>query len=154
MKGLIIKDLMCLRKQRVTFCFTVLSVIVISVMFVLSAKFGNIASANQEMMAANGMSDIDIKNLSTIALILFMLLPIAMVGDVSTVIVADGKAGFANVSSILPISIKKRVLAKFITIISMFGMRDFKTVRTMAGYRRMFCSVYTPVIAFKYKKNT
>ena len=52
MKGLIIKDLMCLRKQRVTFCFTVLSVIVISVMFVLSAKFGNIASANQEMMAA------------------------------------------------------------------------------------------------------
>lgn len=122
MKGLIIKDLMCLRKHRVTFCFTVLSVIVISVMFVLSAKFGNIASANQEMMAANGMSDIDIKNLSTIALILFMLLPIAMVGDVSTVIVADGKAGFANVSSILPISIKKRVLAKFITIISMFGI--------------------------------
>ena len=122
MKGLIIKDLMCLRKQRVTFCFTVVAVIVLSVMFVLSAKYGNIALANQEMMVENGMSEVDVKNLSTNALILFMILPIAMVGDVSAIIVADGKAGFAKVSSALPVSIPKRVLAKYITIISMFGI--------------------------------
>lgn len=122
MRGLIIKDLMCLRKQRITFIYIVFVVLIVSVMFVLSAKFGNIALAGKEMMAENTMQEIDIKNLSSMALILFMLLPIAMVGDVSSIFSADGKAGFYNVSAILPISIEKRVLAKYITVLLFFGI--------------------------------
>lgn len=122
MKGLIIKDLMCLRKQRVTFIYIVISVLVVSVMYVLSAKFGNMAMVKQDMMIENSMTEIDIKNLSTIVLILFMLLPIAMVGDVSAVFAADGKAGFINVSASLPISIEKRVLSRYITISAFFGI--------------------------------
>ena len=55
MKGLVIKDMMCLRKQRVIFCYVVFCTVVLSVMFVLSAKFGNIAQAGQKMMVENGI---------------------------------------------------------------------------------------------------
>lgn len=122
MKGLIIKDLMCLRKQRIIFIYTVVAVIVLSVMFVLSARFGNMALAGKEIMLESGVSDVDVRNIATMVLILFMLIPIATVGDVSTVFVADGKAGFANISSVLPLSIEKRVMAKYLTVITMFGI--------------------------------
>ncbi len=122
MKGLIIKDLMCLKKQLIIFLYIVVSVLVISVMFVLSARFGNIYLANQEMMVENSLTDLDIANLSTIILILFMFLPIASVGDFASVFEADGKAGFAKVSSVMPLSVAQRVMAKYITILSMFGI--------------------------------
>lgn len=122
MKGLIIKDLMCLRKQRVTYVYIVVVVLVFSIMYVLSAKYGNLAVAGQEMMATDNMTEIDVKNLAAMALIAFMLLPIAMVGDVTSIFIADGKASFAKVSAALPLSIEKRVLAKYITIIASFGI--------------------------------
>ncbi len=116
------KDLMCLRKQRVVFAYNIAAVLVLSIMYVLSARFGNIAAANQIMMTDNQLSDIDIKNISTITLILFMLLPIAMVGDVTAIFRMDGKAGFSSVSSVLPLSIGKRVMAKYLTVFIMFGI--------------------------------
>lgn len=122
MRGLVIKDLLCLKKQILLFAYTVAGVLVLSVMFVLSARFGNIAAANQEMMLENSLSDIDIKNISTTALILFMLIPIATVGDVTTIFRMDGKAGFSNVSSILPLPVNKRVMAKFLTVFLLFGI--------------------------------
>lgn len=122
MKGLIIKDLMCLRKQLITFGFVVVGVLVISIMYVCSARFGNIATAGQEMLATNDMTSTDAKNLATMALILFMLLPIATVGDMACIFEEDGRAGFIRMASAMPISIKKRVGAKFITIFAMFGI--------------------------------
>lgn len=121
MKGLVIKDLLCLRKQLLLFAYTVVGVLALSVMFVLSARFGNIATANQEMMTENNLSDIDIRNLSTTALILFMLIPIATVGDVTAIFRMDGKAGFSKVSTILPLPVNKRVMARFLTVFLMFG---------------------------------
>lgn len=122
MKGLMIKDLMCLRKQMILFTYTVAGVLILSIMYVLSARFGNIADANQSMMAENSLSEIDINNISTITLICFMLTPIAMAGDVTTIFKMDGKAGFSNVSSILPLSVGKRVMAKYLTVFMMFGI--------------------------------
>jgi len=122
MKGLIIKDLMCLRKQLIILAYVVAGVLVVSVMFVLSARFGNIALGNQEMMAENNLSDMDINHMSTQILMLFMLLPVACVGDFAKIFEEDGKAEFAKVSSVMPLSIGQRVMAKFITIFAMFGM--------------------------------
>ena len=48
MKGLIIKDLMCLRKMRATFVFVTVSSFVITVMALISARIGNIALAEKE----------------------------------------------------------------------------------------------------------
>lgn len=122
MKGLIIKDLMCLRKQLIIFFYIVVAVLVISVMYVLSSRYGNIAVANKEMIIENDITSIDVKNLSTWVLIIFMFLPIATVGDAATIFVEDGKAGFDNVSASLPLSVGKRVMAKYITIFAMFGI--------------------------------
>lgn len=122
MKGLIIKDLMCLRKQRVTYFYLVTVVFVISIMYVLSARFGNIALVEQAMMAENSLTEIDVKGLSSFALILFMTLPLAMVGDVSSIFTADGQANFVNVSSIMPVSLEKRVLSKYIIIVLFSGI--------------------------------
>ena len=144
MKGLIIKDLMCIRKQAVVFAYIVTCVLVLSVMFVLSTKNGNIAKAGQEMLVENDMSDIDVKNLSTNVLILFLLLPIALVGDIASIIVADEKADFKKISTSLPITIEKRVLAKYLTVCSMFGIGILVDVVIS-----FILSILTDIISFK-----
>ena len=68
------------------------------------------------------MSSIDIKNLSTWVLSIFLLLPIATVGDAATIFTEDGKAGFSGVSASLPLSVEKRVMAKYMTVFVMFGI--------------------------------
>ena len=50
MKGLILKDIMCLRKQLTVFCYVIIGVLIVSVMFVLSTRFGNLASGASEML--------------------------------------------------------------------------------------------------------
>lgn len=143
MRGLIIKDMMCLRKQLIIFSYVVVSVLVISVMFVLSARYGNIAAANEGMMIENDMSSVDINNMSKWALIIFMLLPVATVGDAATIFVEDGKAGFANVSATLPLSLKKRVLSKYITVFAMFGIGV--TIDIVISF---ILSILTDIISF------
>ena len=122
MKGLIIKDIMCLRKQLTVFAYVMAAVVCVSVMYVLSARFGNIALAGRQILAENQMSAIDVKNLAALALILFMLLPIACIGDMANVFAADGKAGFYKICGAFPLSLKKRLLARFLTIYALFGI--------------------------------
>ena len=122
MKGLIIKDIMCLKKQLTVFVYVIIGVIVVSIMYVLSAKFGNIAMAAREMLATNDMTEIDVKNLATGALVLFMMLPIATVGDMANVFAVDGKAGFAKMAGAFPISLRKRLLSKFISVYALLGL--------------------------------
>ncbi len=123
MKGLVIKDLMCLKKQLITFCYIVISVLVVSIMYVLSAKYGNIASINQYM--SEDLSEIDIKNISSLVMIMFMLLPVADVCDFVTIFREDNKASFSKISAALPLSISQRVGAKYITVFLLFGIGAF-----------------------------
>ena len=104
MKGLILKDVMCLKKQLTVFCYVIVGVIIVSLLYVLSARFGNLAEAGREMMRTDDMSHTDVRNIGTLALVLFMLLPIATIGDMANVFESDGKAGFARVSAALPVS--------------------------------------------------
>ena len=118
MKGLLIKDLMCLRKQCLLFVFLVFAVFIVSIMFVLSVRFGNMARLAQ---TESGLED-ELEMVSTFVLMLFMLLPISMTGDITSVFVADGKANFSRVSSSLPISIEKRLLSRYLMLGAMFGI--------------------------------
>jgi hypothetical protein len=122
MKGLILKDLMCLRKQLTIFCFVTVGVLAVSVMYVLSARFGNIALAGQQMLEENDMSALDVQNIATNVLVLFMLLPIATVGDMANIFEDDGKNGFYKIASVMPLSVSRRVMARYITIFAMFGI--------------------------------
>lgn len=122
MKGLLIKDIMCLRKQLTVFGFVVAGVLAVGIMYVLSARFGNIATANAKVIAENQMDPYELNNIATLALALFMLVPLASVGDLLNIFVADRQAGFEKVAGILPLSVGKRVTARFITIFTLFGI--------------------------------
>ena len=120
MKGLVIKDLFCLKKRLVILCFVIVGVLALSVMFVLSARFGNVAQAGKDMLKDNDITAIDVENLAVTALAFFMLVPIAAVGDMAMVCDMDEKAGFCKVSASLPVSLKKRVLARYFTVIALY----------------------------------
>lgn len=122
MTGLIIKDVMCLRKQIKTFTYVILCVLIVSVMYVLSARFGNIALAGKGILASNDMTLTDVRNLGTLFLVLFMILPIASVGDMVNVFEADEKSGFYKLAGAFPISLKKRLLSKFCTVYLLLGI--------------------------------
>ncbi|MCR5282978.1 MAG: ABC-2 transporter permease [Lachnospiraceae bacterium] len=144
MKGLILKDIMCLKHQLQVFVFVMIGVVFTSILFVLSARYGNLAMAGQEMLRAEQASDIDVNNLASVALVLFMLLPIATVGDMANVFQADGKAGFYRIAGALPLPISKRLLAKFLTIYALFGIGTLLDV-TLAG----ILSLLTDLIRFR-----
>ncbi|MBP5528794.1 MAG: ABC-2 transporter permease [Lachnospiraceae bacterium] len=120
MKGLIIKDIMCLRKQLKTFTFVLIGVFVLAVMYVLSARFGNIAKAGADMLMDSELTAVDVKNIGSFVLILFMIIPMSAVLDMTIIFNADGEAGFNKIAGTLPLSIHKRLLARFLTIYALF----------------------------------
>ena len=122
MKGLILKDIMCLRKQLTIFCYVIIGVLIVSVMFVLSTRFGNLASGAREMLAENSMTEFEINNLATLALVLFMFLPLAVVGDVLNVFEEDSKAGFAKVGGALPVSLPGRMLSRYFSVFALLSI--------------------------------
>lgn len=119
MKGLVIKDLMCLKKNLVTFFTLFLGVMILSAMFVLSCRFGNIAHARNDLMQE--WTEMDVKNFYSMIIYLFLWIPIAQTGDFAAIYAEDKKAGFSKVSASLPLTIEQRVRAKFLTVLLLFG---------------------------------
>ena len=122
MKGLIFKDILCLKKQLMVYCYVLIGSLAVSVMFVLSARFGNLADVNAVMLAENQMEPEDIKNMASFALIMFMLLPLACVGDTLITYEQDGKAGFSKLASTFPIPLHKRILSRFLSVFAILGI--------------------------------
>ena len=122
MKGLIIKDIFCLRKQLKTFTFVLIGVFVLALMYVLSARFGNIAKAGADMLMDNDLTTVDVKNIGSFVLVLFMIIPMSAVLDMTIIFNADSEAGFNRIAGALPLSIHKRLFARFLTIYALFGM--------------------------------
>lgn len=114
MKGLLIKDFFCLKKQLINYGFIIVGVIVISIMFVLSYNFGNIHAGFTQMIDSGEAAEADITLIASNALLLFMLIPIACTGDITNLITDDENASFYKVASMLPVSISKRVACRFI----------------------------------------
>lgn len=122
MKGLIFKDILCLKKQFIVYCYVLIGTLAVSVMFVLSARFGNLADVNAVMLAENQMEPEEIKNMASLALIMFMLLPLAGVGDTLITYEQDGKAGFYKLASTFPIPLHKRILSRFLSVFAILGI--------------------------------
>ena len=113
-------------------------VLAVSVMYVLSARFGNLARAGEAMLASEDLSALDVRNLGTLALVLFMLLPIAAVGDMAMVFEADGSAGFPRVAGVLPVPVKKRVLSRYLTIYALFCIGQSYLLETTHSTRLVY----------------
>lgn len=123
MYGLIIKDLMCLRKMRATFIFVAIASFVIAVMALISARCGNIALAEQEYITGNSDMEFSPAHMLWYAVAVLTILPLAAIGDSLTLAFeADKNAGFLNVAGALPLSVKQRVTARFITLFLTCGI--------------------------------
>lgn len=112
MKGLIVKDIYCLKKQLTTYTFVIIGVVAVAIMFVLSGRYGNLR------ISVSGMEEagFDIAAVVKIAVMFFMLLPLVSTGDISNLFVYDKAASFYKVGASFPISVKKRVFSKFVTV--------------------------------------
>ena len=115
MRGLLIKDFFCLKKQLINYVFIIVGVIVISVLYVLSYNYGNLHVAMIEMVNSGQGTQADVTQIASAALLFSMLIPIACTGDITNLITADENASFYKVASALPVSIGKRVACRFIT---------------------------------------
>lgn len=115
MRGLLIKDFFCLKKQLTNYGFVIAGVIVISVMFILSYNYGNIHAGFAQMVESGQNTEADILQFTGFALLLFMLIPIACTADLSNLFTDDENASFYKVASAFPLSIGKRVACRFIT---------------------------------------
>lgn len=80
MKGLLIKDFFCLKKQLINYGFVIVGVIAVSVLFVLSYNFGNIHVQFQELIASGESTEAGVTMIAGNAMLLFMLIPIACTG--------------------------------------------------------------------------
>lgn len=114
MKGLLIKDFFCLKKQLINYGFVIVGVIAVSVLFVLSYNFGNIHVQFQELIASGESTEAGVTMIAGNAMLLFMLIPIACTGDITNLVTDDEKASFYKVASVLPISISRRVACRFL----------------------------------------
>lgn len=115
MRGLLIKDFFCLKKQLINYLFIIAGVVVISVLYVLSYNFGNIHDGITKMAASGEGTESAAAQMAGVALLVSMLIPIACTGDITGLIADDEKASFYKVAASLPVSLKKRVAYRFIT---------------------------------------
>lgn len=117
MKGLLIKDFFCLKKQLINYGFIIVGVIVISVMFILSYNFGNIHASFVQIMESEQNNETSVMRIARSAMLMFMLIPLACTADVVnlfTLFTDDEKASFYKVAASLPVPVGKRVACRFI----------------------------------------
>lgn len=107
MKGLIIKDFYCLKKQIETLAFILTGIAAVAVMTVLSERFGNLSRAVSEST--------EIVSIFRISVMLFLILPVICVADISSLFIYDKAASFYKTAASSPLGTEKRVLSKFIT---------------------------------------
>ncbi len=144
MKGLIIKDLMCLRKMRATFVFVTVASFVITVMALISARCGNIALAEQEYLTGGTDMPMSPVHFLWYAVAVMVILPLASIGDSLTLAFeADKNSGFANVAGALPLSVKQRVTARFIMLFLTVG-----TGTVISLVLSFLLSVFTDIMTF------
>lgn len=144
MKGLIIKELMCLRKMRATFVFVTVSSFVITVMALISARIGNIALAEKEYLAGGTDMPMSPVQLLWYAVSVMVLLPLASLGDSLTLAFeADKNSGFTVVAGALPLSVKQRVTARYITLFLTCG-----TGTVISLVLSFLLSLFTDIMTF------
>lgn len=118
MVGLIKKDMYCLKKNLLQFLLITVGVIVLSVMFIISSKSGNVALGIEQMKAeSDGMSEADFYGVFQIAVWAALFIPIAFVGVVVECFKEDRKANFYKYMMTLPLSEKKLVGSRYISLL-------------------------------------
>ncbi len=149
MKGLIIKDFYCLKKQFINYVAVIIGLFVITIMFVLSFNHGNIYISRMDMIADGQATLADTIEFANKAMIFVMLLPIVCAGDLDSLFRSDHQAGFYKIASGLPISTEKRIASRFITAFIFVGVGALIDIIIV-----LILSMLTDVVGFTEFANT
>lgn len=121
MKGLIQKDLYCLRRGLKTFILVSIGVIAISVLFILSARYGNVAKGIEEMKIENNMGEKEFYAIYQGFIWCVLALPMSFLGIIAECFKEDKKAGFSRLLLCLPLSEGKIVGSRYISSLLLAG---------------------------------
>ena len=121
MKGLIIKDLMGFRKRLVLVVFVTVAVIVLAVMFGISARIGNLYKLIVPGPDTTEQEAAYARDVFSYVFMMLMILPMSAVGDtVKNMIFEDRLSGFTAVASVTPLTIGQRIVSKIICFCGLY----------------------------------
>ena len=121
MKGLIIKDLMSFRKRLVVVVFVTVAVIILAVMFSISAKSGNLYKMTVPGPDTSEQEAQTARDVMSFVFLALMLLPMSAVGDtVKNMLFEDRRSGFTAVASVTPLTIGQRISSKIICFCTLY----------------------------------
>ena len=124
MTGLIRKDMYCLRKILKMFFLVTAGVITLSVLLIISARYGNIASAIQEMKEENGMGEEAFYYFFQLPIWLTLFIPMAFLSMIVECFKEDQKAGFSKTMLCLPLTDAQIVGSRYLSclLFTMLGL--------------------------------
>jgi len=128
-RGLVLKDMYCLKKNLTLFFGVTIGVIVISLLYILSSKYGNIATEYEAMQKMESVSSEEAAMFqgTTKAVVYFSLfVPIAFLGTIVECFKEDLKAGYYKTMMSLPLSDAKIVGSRYLscmlfTVVAIIG---------------------------------
>ena len=121
MKGLIIKDLYCLKKEIRLFIGITIGSAIVSILFLLSVRHGNIADALADIQKTEMIGSDLLLSLTDMLALFVIYLPIALAASLVECFKEDTKAEFSKVMLSMPISYKKIVGSRYVTCLLFFG---------------------------------
>ena len=166
MTGLIRKDMYCLRKILKMFFLVTAGVITLSVLLIISARYGNIASAIQEMKEENGMGEEAFYYFFQLPIWLTLFIPMAFLSMIVECFKEDQKAGFSKTMLCLPLTDAQIVGSRYLSclLFTMLGLAgsfvaaffvslasDVFRLQKLMGYIFCFCGgllVYMSFVMF------
>lgn len=121
MKGLILKDFYCLKKTLSEFLLVAFMVLILAIMFIISAKSGNISrmiATTPEQAKLEGLiTQEEFYSYFQVAIWMVLILSVAMSVAVLECFKADRKAGFAKLLFSLPAKVGEIVGARYLAAI-------------------------------------
>ena len=121
MRGLIIKDLMSFRKRLIMVVFVTVAVMILAVMFSISARIGNVYKMIVPGPDTTEQEAEYAREVISYVFMILMILPMGAVGDtVKNMLFEDRLSGFTAVASVTPLTIGQRILSKFICFCGLY----------------------------------
>ena len=125
MKGLMLKDFFCLKKQFLEFTIISIGVLIVGVLFYLSMEYGNMKTSVEEVKSnfsvtvENDTAKIQaLSDMFSIApLLMILTLPMALFSNIMLVFQDDEKAGFGHLTLSMPLSAYEIVGARFLVML-------------------------------------
>lgn len=121
MRGLIIKDMMSFRKRLVMVVFVTVAVVILAVMFSISARTGNLYDMIVPGPDTTEQEAATARDVFSYVFMMLMLLPMSAFGDtVKNMLFEDRLSGFTSVASVTPLTIGQRILSKIICFCGLY----------------------------------